>query len=175
MHGLPLQVNMSAGACIALLIQRKYSRRILEKSEKGIVAMLRERTLCTVKIATFDGLAMLEQVRLVASATIFISVSGSGGHQFIWLPDGAASLLLVHRHLGTGVIGHGGIGGGGFPGNDLLCWKHPTIMCVNAATTSLTAHYSSDVEVDLHSFSIALDMIKLWQRRGKFDPRDPSE
>ncbi|CAF2117458.1 unnamed protein product, partial [Rotaria magnacalcarata] len=134
-----------------------------------------ERTLCTVKIATFDGLPILDQVRLVANATIFISVSGSGGHQFIWLPDGAASLILVHPHLGTGVIGHGGIGGGGLPGNDLLCWKHPTIMCVHAATTSLTAHYSSDVKVDIHSFSIALDMIKLWQRRGKFDPRDPSE
>ncbi|CAF3729122.1 unnamed protein product, partial [Rotaria socialis] len=111
LHGLPLQVNISTGECIALLLQRNYSRRILERSEKEIVAMVRERTLCTVKIATFDGISILEQVRLAASATIFIHVSGSGSHHFIWLSDGAASLTLAHPHLGLGVIGNGGIGG----------------------------------------------------------------
>ncbi|CAF4893375.1 unnamed protein product [Rotaria socialis] len=175
LHGLPLQVNMSTGECIALLLQRNYSRRILDKSEKEIVTMLRERTLCTVKIATFDGISILEQVRLVASATIFIHVSGSGSHHFIWLSDGAASLTLAHPHLGLHVIGNGGIGGGGMPLNDLLCWKHPTVLCVTAATRAIKSHYSSDVEVDTYSFSIALDMIKVWQHRGKFDPRDPSE
>lgn len=175
MHGLPLTVNMSADSCTALLIQRNYSRRILAHSEKQAVAMLRQRTLCKVKVATFDGLSILDQVRLVANATVFVHVSGSGSHHFIWLADGAASLTLVHSHLGLGVVGNGGVGGGGMPLNDLLCFKHPNILCVAAATKSVKAHYSSDVEIDTYSFSIALDMIKIWQHRGRFDPRDPSE
>jgi hypothetical protein len=175
LHKLPLQVNMSAGVCIALLIQRAGGRRIVPESEKQIVEMLRERTLCTVKVATFDGIPMLEQVSLVANATILVHVTGSGSHHFIWLPDGAASLSIVHPSLGLKVIGHGGLGGGGVYSNDFLCFKHPTILCVTAGAKAFEESGGSDLEVDTYSFSNALDMIKLWQHRGKFDPRDPTE
>ncbi len=175
LHGLPLQVNMSAGVCIALLVQRNVSRRIVRESEQKIVEMLRERTLCTVKVATFDGIPILEQVRLVANAAILVHVSGSGSHQFIWLPDGAASVTIVHPHVGLNVIGHGGVGGGGLILNDFLCWKHPTILCVTAGAKAFGVISISDVEVDTYSFSNALDMIKLWQHRGKFDPRDQTD
>lgn len=175
LHGLPLKVNMSAGACIALLVQRAHNRRIMPESEKEIVKMLRERTLCTVQIATFDGISILDQVRLVANATIFVHVSGSGSHQFIWLPDGAASLAIVHPHLGLNVIGNGAPGGGGLVLNEFLCWRHPTVLCVTAGSNTIGANAGSHLQVDTYSFSNALDMITLWQHRGKFDPRDPSE
>jgi hypothetical protein len=175
LHGLPQQVNMSAGACVALLVQRFHNRRIVPASEKQIIEILRERTLCNVQVATFDGVPILDQVRLVANATILVLVSGSGAHQFIWLPDGAASLVIVHPHLSLNVIGHGGEGGGGLILNDFLCWKHPTILCVTAGARAMVPGSSSHLEVDMYSFSNALDMIKLWQHRGKFDSRDPSE
>ena len=174
-HGLPLKVNMSANACIALLVQRAHNRRILPESEKEIVDILRERTLCTVRVTTFDGISILDQVRLVANATIFIHVSGSGSHQFIWLPDGAASLVIVHPHLRLNAIGNGAPGGGGLILNEFLCWRHPTILCVTAGAKAMQVDYNSNVEVDTFSLSNALDMIKLWQHRGKFDQRDPSE
>jgi hypothetical protein len=177
LHGLPLQVNMSAGACVALLVQRGYDRRIVPESEKEIVEILRERTLCTVKVATFDGIPIVDQVRLVASATIFVSVSGSGAQQFIWLPDGAASLIIVHPQQPLNVIGHGGLGGGGLILNDFLCWRHPTILCLTAGAKGIQPREDgrNSIHVDTYSFSNALDMIKLLHHRGKFDPRDPSE
>jgi hypothetical protein len=172
LHGLPLQVNMSANVCIALIVQRADSRRIVPESEKQIVEMVRERTLCTVKVAIFEHITILEQVRLVANATILIHVTGSGSHHIIWLPDGAASVSIVHPHQGLGVIIYGGVGGGGLFSNDFLCWKHPTILCVIVGAKAVVADGNSDVEVDTYSFSNALDMIKLWQHRGNFDPRD---
>jgi hypothetical protein len=175
LHGLPLRVNMSAGACVVLLVQRLRDRKIVPESEKQIVEILRERTLCNVKVATFDGISILDQVRLVASATVLVLVSGSGAHQFIWLPDGAAAVLIVHPQQALNVIGHGGEGGGGLIVNDFLCWKHPTILCVTAGAKAMGTDGRSNLKVDTYSFSNALDMIKLWQHRGKFDPRDPTE
>ena len=177
LHGLPLQVNMSAGVCVALVIQRPNDRRIVLESEKEIVEILRERTLCTVRVATFGGISIVDQVRLVASATILVSVSGSGAQQFIWLPDGAASLVIVHPQQSLNAIGNGGVGGGGLILNDFLCWRHPTILCVTAGAKGVNPRTDgrNDIHVDTYSFSNALDMIKLWQHRGKFDPRDPSE
>jgi hypothetical protein len=166
---------MSAGVCIALLIQSAGNRRIIPESEKQILEILRERTLCTVKVAAFDDIPILEQVSLVANATILVHVTGSASHHFIWLPDGAASVSIVHPHLGLGVIGNGGLGGGGLFSNDFLCFKHRTILCLTAGAKALVPLENSDVEVDTYSFSNALDMIKLWQHRGKFDPRDLSE
>ena len=176
LHGLPLEVNMTRNACVALIVQRTHNRQIVPESEKLIVETLRDRTFCTVQVATFDNIPILEQVRLVANATIFIHVSGSGSHHFIWLPDNAASITIVQPHLGLNVIGSGGIGGGGLMLNEFLCWKHPTILCVTAAAKATSANHQSSVEIDMYSFSNALDMIKLWQNnRGMFDPRDPSE
>ena len=100
-------------------------------------------------------------------------MSGSGSHHFIWLSDNGASLTIVHPDLRLNLIGTGGTGGGGLILNDFLCWKHPTILCVTAAAKRISG---SSVEIDMYSFSNALDMIKLWQQnRTKFDPRDPSE
>jgi hypothetical protein len=183
LHGLPLTVNMSAGACVVLFVQRGSDRRIIPESVKVVAEILRERTLCTVKEASFDGISIVEQVRLVASATIFVSVSGSGAQQFIWLPDGAASLIIIHPQQPLNVItreplvGHGGLGGGGLILNDFLCWRHPTILCLTAGAKGINPHRDgrNPIEVDTSSLSNALDMIKLFQRRGKFDPRDPSE
>ena len=173
LHGLPLQVNMSAGACIALFVQRGYDRLIIPESIQETVEILRERTLCTVKVASFDGIPIVDQVRLVATATIFISVSGSGAQQFIWLPDGGVSLIIVHPQQPLNVIGHGGIGGGGLILNDFLCWKHPTILCLQAGAKGIQPRQDgrNSIQVDNVSLSNALDMIKLWHRRGKFDPR----
>ena len=107
---------------------------------------------------------------------LFVHVSGSGSHHFIWLPDKPASLTIVHPEIKLNVVGHGGVGGGGLVLNDFLCWKHPTILCVTAGATGGTGDPISNLEVDMYSFSNALDMIKLWQNnRGNFDPRDPSE
>ncbi|CAF1437310.1 unnamed protein product [Adineta steineri] len=175
LHKIPRQVNMSPGVCIALVLQRRENRKIVPDSEKKIVKMLRERTLCAVKIVIFDNMPILEQVRLVASASIFVHVSGSGSHHFIWLADGAASLTIVHPFLGLNVIGHGGIGGGGLALNDFLCWKHSRILCVTAGATTTNTNAVGNLIVDTYSFSNALDMIKLWQYRGVFDPRDPSD
>ncbi|CAF1341401.1 unnamed protein product [Adineta steineri] len=177
LHGLPLKVNMSAGACIALLVQRGSDRRLIPESIKTIVETLRERTLCTVKVATFEGLPIVEQVRLVATATVFVSVSGSGAQQFIWLPDGAVSLIIIHPQQPLNVIGHGGIGGGGLILNDFLCWKLPTILCLQAGAKGIQPREDgrNSIEIDMKLFSNALDMIKMWHHRGKFDPRDPSE
>ena len=175
LHGLPLTVNMSANACIALVVQRAHTRQILADSESEIVKILRERTLCTVKVATFDGIPILDQVRLVAMASIFVHVSGSGSHQFMWLPDGAASLVIVHPRLGLHAVGNGVQGAGGPILNEYLCFRHPTILCVSAGATATSDSSGSTIRVDTGTFSNALDMIKLWQHRGKFDPRDPSE
>jgi hypothetical protein len=176
LHKLPLEVNMTQGACVALVVRRMHSRQIVPESEIQLVNTLRERTLCTVRVATFDNVAIEEQMRLVATATIFVHVSGSGSQQFIWLPDGAASLTIIHPHVGLNVIGTGGTGGGGLILNEFLCWKHPTILCVTAAAKATSPDSGSSLLVDMYSLSNALDMIKLWQNnRGKFDPRDPSE
>lgn len=175
LHNIPLKVDMTANKCIALLLQRASSRKIIPDSEKKLVEMLRNRTLCQVHVVSFDGLPVIEQVRLVSKASIFIHVSGSGSHHFIWLADGGASITLVHPHLRLKTIGNGGPGGGGLTLNDFLCWKHPKILCVTAEAKSLLPSYESDVDIDLDSFSSALDMVKLSQKRGHFDPRDQTE
>ena len=92
------------------------------------------------------------------------------------MPDGAASLTIVHPHLNLDTIGTGGVGGGGLKLNDFLCWRHPTILCVTAAASTIEMASYGNVRVDMYTFSNALDMIKLWQQnRGNFDPPDPSE
>jgi hypothetical protein len=167
---------MSRGSCVAVIVQRMHSRNIVPESVKQIIEILQDRTFCTVRVATFDNIPIIEQMRLVANATIFIHVSGSVSHHFIWLPDGGASLTIVHPHLRLNAIGSGSVGGGGLFVNDFLCWKHPTILCVTAGAKSNSPDSGGSLTVDMYSFSNALDMIKLWQgNRGKFDPRDPSE
>ena len=175
LHGFPTRVNMSEDVCIALIAQRGADRRIVPESEKEIIEILHERTNCTVKVASFDTISISEQVRLVSEASVLVHVSGSGAHHFIWLPDRGASLLIVHPKMPLNALGNGGLGGGGLILNEFLCWKHPTILCVTAGAKSLGEDSRSDIQVDTYSFSNALDMIKLWQNRGRFDPRDPTE
>eukprot|EP00211_Chloroparvula_japonica_P007557 CAMPEP_0119158678 /NCGR_PEP_ID=MMETSP1310-20130426/53382_1 /TAXON_ID=464262 /ORGANISM="Genus nov. species nov., Strain RCC2339" /LENGTH=318 /DNA_ID=CAMNT_0007151303 /DNA_START=234 /DNA_END=1190 /DNA_ORIENTATION=- len=48
-----------------------------------------------VRIEKFDGMTMVAQVAEIVAADVFISVSGTGSHMAVFLPDGAASIVIT--------------------------------------------------------------------------------
>lgn len=74
--------------CRALLVTRHEPQRMVMNAN-AVMAVL-QRILgssCQVTQAAFDG-TPAEQVALAAKATFMVSVSGTGAHQAMWLPDG---------------------------------------------------------------------------------------
>jgi hypothetical protein len=157
-------------SCEAVLLQRRLSRVIVNLEE--LVLMLATRTGCTVKTVFFEDLSMTQQIAVVATAAVFVHVAGSGSHQFIWLPDGAASIVIVHpEHISFAGAGQYGVLAGQV--NAILCAKRPDIFCLQARAEAVTqngetASLSSDLKVVTASMSEALDFLRMQTGRGKF-------
>lgn len=171
-----VRVNASSVDCIVLIGVRSRSRRFNVSSIASVVSL---RTNCTVEVKDMGALSIRDQAAHVSRSRVYIHMSGSGSHHFLWLPPGGVSLVLVHPQLHLGTVGDGGLGGGGFILNELLCYRRPDLLCLTAAVTLNTPQPNQptplfDCSVDQVTFGLAMDMIRLHTGRGTFDERDTS-
>jgi hypothetical protein len=148
--------------CVALIVQRGHKSRFITNIDDVSAAMQDFfGSACQVVTTRLEG-DILTQVRLVATLRFLITVSGSGSHHMIWLPDGSVSIVVQHPF-------HGDV-------NRVICAKHAGVLCLTANSTlapgeeagpasSPLARISADVIVDVQYLRQLLQIGYDWQKK----------
>ena len=77
------------------LYARLGDRQLLNEKELLLTLNQHFSKACLIQTTVLGG-PIVRQLHLLASTSVLISVSGSGSHMMMWLPDGATSIQILH-------------------------------------------------------------------------------
>mmetsp|Transcript_12537 Transcript_12537/g.15899 ORF Transcript_12537/g.15899 Transcript_12537/m.15899 type:complete len:215 (+) Transcript_12537:117-761(+) len=106
----------------------------------------------SIRTVAFDGPSLESQYLTVRSSTVFISVSGTGSHMAMFLPEGGKSVEIQYN-IGERMK------------NRYICTVTPNLSC-HAADSTCSEDYDSNcknadfVYVDLDSFESTIEDVK---------------
>ena len=135
--------------CTITLLERKTTLRAFTNLDETlqIIHTIFDPTTWNLQRVAFDDAPLESQYLTMQSTIMFITVSGTGSHMSIFLPDGGVDLEIKYWH--TSRV------------NDLFCGVSPNLHClttdaVGANGTDFLAAKDGDVTIDVVDFKNVL-------------------
>jgi len=154
------------GCSITLLVRLGIDSRHIENQNEtvGVINKVFDPNIWSLQTVTFDNASIKSQYFTIQNTNLFISVTGTGSHLAMFLPDGGASLEISFWN--------------GHINNRKLCSVIPALLCYAAPNIpkyqTLVKAKRGSVMVDLEKFREKLLIVheQLHERcttsRGKF-------